>query len=61
MNRSEAKRLLDRHFRSRPGKGDHILFYDGDRFVFGLATASRSNGRDLPRSVSKKVRELCSK
>ena len=60
MNRSEARRLLNRHFRSRPGKGDHLLYFDATgRLVFGLATASRSNQRDLPRSVSRKVKELC--
>jgi hypothetical protein len=59
MNRSEAKRLLSRKFRSRPGKGDHLLFFDGSKFVFGLATASQSNGKHLPRSIARQVKQLC--
>lgn len=60
MNRSEAKRLLSQKFRSRQGKGDHLLLYNGSKFVFGLAVCSRSNGKSLPRSVARQVRELCS-
>ncbi|MBD3886547.1 hypothetical protein IFO70_33275 [Phormidium tenue FACHB-886] len=60
MNRNEARRLLDRYFIPRNGKGDHRLYYDAaGQFVFGLATCSRSNGKCLPRSVAKQVRELC--
>jgi hypothetical protein len=59
MNRSEAKRILSRKFRSRPGKGDHLLFFDGSKFVFGLSVSTGSNGKDLPRSIARQVRELC--
>lgn len=60
MNRSEAKRLLSKKFRSRPGKGDHLLFYsESGQLVFGLSVCCRSNRKDLPKSIARQVRELC--
>ncbi|MBD3886455.1 hypothetical protein IFO70_32765 [Phormidium tenue FACHB-886] len=59
MNRAEAKRLLQARYQWRWGRGDHLLFFDGDQFVFGLAVCTKSNQKDLPRSVARRVKDLC--
>lgn len=55
MNRKEAQKLLSKHFSSRWGKGDHLLFYSGSQLVYGLAVSCRSNSKDLPSSEVKKI------
>lgn len=59
MKRAQAFRALSRRFDLRWGKGDHVHFYEGDRFVFGLAVATGSNGVDLPKHLAKRVKQLC--
>lgn len=58
MNRKEAKRLLEKHFSSRWGKGDHLLFYRQSQLVYGLAASGRSNQKNLPRSETRKILRL---
>jgi hypothetical protein len=55
----QAKRLLERKFTARWGKGDHLLFFNADgNFIFGLAVCSGSNKKALPPYLARQVKQL---